>query len=315
MNITFFRGEVRNNYKFVNSKMFLIPVTLSIIAIAGIIFYNYSVAYRPLVLQLNGDVLKEIFAKLELKQVMNISSVCKEWYKLANDDLLIKKLIYQKNAINPVHLNKFFGSDTITSEEIENAFESLPVNIYEILKNSNPAFLKKMIMDTHTLVWIPKTIKGKPLTINTFRGLLKQKQLFPVSDGYQYIWHKIVNQMGEKPVTPGFVLMSRAVLPGSTNKTYAEQKILVCSMNRNDQILLEIPTLIETIICIHLNYLKTGEFNFNDKPLMYTRCNESIDDFQLIVGAFDSSGLYIGSCENIKRDYIGMGSLILCKKI
>jgi hypothetical protein len=140
------------------------------------------------------------------------------------------------------------------------------------------------------LVWIPETINGKPLTINSFRELLKLKPEFS-NDGYGYIWDEITKQEGGKSIESGWVLMATDVLPESRNKTYSDQKIMIERLNENDQTGWDVPMLGQAIVCIATEYLKSGKRLFGNDPLTYTRCQEKIGRFQLVVGGFAPSGL------------------------
>lgn len=273
------------------------PAIIPIMIVATLIFLNYkrqSVIRIALPL-LNQDVLKKIFMELDFRKMSSCALVCKEWNQAVNDPSLIKENIFQKFSFSPLHWNEFYGADTISSEEMETARCLLKTHIFEILKSTCPAFPKKRIMDTHMLVWIPEKIKGKIVTILSFGELQR----------YQYIWSKILEEVAPLPVESGWVLMTTNILPDSMNKFYDEQQSYIESFNRNGNVNWRVPKLAEAIICISAKYLKYE--NHNQYKDVYTRAEDCAGGFQLLVGDFNTSGLYIGS-GNLKCNFIGVNS-------
>lgn len=273
------------------------PAIIPIMIVATLIFLNYK--RQPVICialpLLNQDVLKKIFMELDFRKMSSCAFVCKEWNQAVNDPSLIKENIFQKFSFSPLHWNEFYGADTISDEEVETARYLLKPHIFEILKSTSPAFPKKRIMDTHMLVWIPEKIKGKIVTILSFGELQR----------YQYIWSKILEEMAELTIESGWVLMTTNILPDSTNKFYDEQQSYVESLNINNNVSWRVPKLAEAIVCISAKYLKRG--NDNRYKDIYTRAQERVGGFQLLVGDFNTSGLYIGS-GNSKCNFIGVNS-------
>ena len=55
----------------------------------------------------------------------------------------------------------------------------------------------------------------------------------------------------------------------------------------------EVPGILEAAVVMLLHHVRSGERLYSADPLTYTRCQESVDDFQLIVGGFSSGGLVV----------------------
>ena len=260
----------------------------------------------PLSLGLPNEIFKVIFSDVNFKELRNCSLVDKKWNQVTNDPMLVKKTIYEGFCFNPSHWNEFCGAGTVSHDEIAKAYASLPKDILEILKND---YNGKKVIDTHMLVWIPETIKGKPLTIDTFGALLKEKQEFSNSaTGYGYIPNSIIQQEGNKPIKCGWVLMTTDVIPGSRNKSFADQELLVESLNKNGQTGYRVPKMAEAIVCIAAEYLRSKKRLFSNDPSTYTRCQENVQGFQIIVGYFKEYGLDVDKNHDDDDD-IGVAAL------
>ena len=78
------------------------------------------------------------------------------------------------------------------------------------------------VRDTHLLTLIPKTVNGKPLTLNIFVNLLRNKYI-RIASGPGIRW-KFYDH-GDTPVKEShWVLMTKCVMPESVCKTFAKQK-------------------------------------------------------------------------------------------
>ena len=152
-------------------------------------------------------------------------------------------------------------------------------------------------MDTHILVWIPETIKGKPVTIDNFGELLIKLPYSPKA--YQYIDNGIVRQEGSNPIKSGWVLMTTDVISGSRNKSFADQELWVESLNKNGQTGYRVLKIAEAIVCIVAEYLRSKESTkrlFSNDPFTYTRCQENVEGYQVGVGGFARCGLLVRTC-------------------
>ncbi len=220
------------------------------------------------------DVLKLIFAELNFKKLVSISLVCREWNQLANDPLLQKEIAW-KLGFTPLHWNKFCGEGTVVDEEIEKAYQLLPNDIGEILKKPCPAFEGKRLLETHLLIWIPENICGEALSHSSFKKLLEQNPEFPkYCEGFVYEEDFIVQPSISRLVKSRFVLISNNILPNSQKKDYTFQKKIVKSFNINNESGWRVPKLIETLVCIFAEYLRSGTRLYLNRSTPFIRCQE-----------------------------------------
>lgn len=185
---------------------------------------------------------------------------------------------------------------------------SLPSNIQEILQGPCPFWPNKTVGETHTLVLIPKTVSiktssgswiTKPLTIKTLDEVMKSKG----RASYRGNWANIAAALGEKGIQKSsWVLMTKTILDGSPQKSYATQKQLVEEQGYR------IPQTLEVIACLLLEYNRSGRRLFSTQPMTYTRCEEKINECHLIVGGFNLAGLFIQFCA-ISHVHIGVAAI------
>ena len=82
--------------------------------------------------------------------------------------------------------------------------------------------------------------------------------------------------------------MTRDVLDGSRNKSYKDQCALVSRHQGYT-----VPGVLEAAVVVLLHHVRSGERLYSDNPYTYTRCQEKVQNHQLIVGGFSSGGLYV----------------------
>jgi len=174
----------------------------------------------------------------------------------------------------------------------------LPPNIHEILQSPCPFFPGKKVIDTHLLTLIPKTVKGKPLTLNSLGGLMKHPQQGQATQ-YSYYWEEIKREHGNTASTFSYwVMLTKDVIPESRSKSYDAQVQLLKTYCQKAQVAYEVPSLLETATSLFLEYLRTGSRLYSDSPWTYTRCQESVfsyPSYPLIVGGFAAGGLGVSS--------------------
>lgn len=266
---------------------------------------------RSFPLPYHNDIWKKIFSNLNFRELKNLASVSIECCRLVNEPSFSKDAIYCDFSFNPSHWNQFFGLESVSNDENKKAIDSLPKNINEILMSPCPAFAGKRVMDTHMLVWIPESVRGKPLTINSFGLLLKQYPEFSKSEtGYQFICDQIVQKIGDNAIQPGWVLMTTDVVPGSRENSFDEQKELVANLNKDGQTDYRVPNAGEAIVSISTKNLISGTKKciFSLDPLAYTRCQENIQGVQLVLGGC-SPALSVGNDNRCVHTWIGVAGL------
>jgi hypothetical protein len=163
---------------------------------------------------------------------------------------------------------------------------ALPNNIVEILCSDDPFNVGKKVAETHMLVLVPTTAKGEKLTLRSLTVRVKAPLAGHKSD-YRYYSDTVDREHGAKSLQcPQWVLMTRDVIPGSSSKSYADQKGMMAGKPHY-----EVPDLLPASVVILTHYVRTGERLFSDNPNTYTRCKEVAGEFQTIVGGFAPAGL------------------------
>ena len=195
------------------------------------------------------------------------------------------------------------GLIQITYDYLEDSgyIPPLPKNITEILQAPCPFYPDKKVEETHLLVLIPKTVNGKPFTLNLLQELIqnpkeKNRTCFMCLPKY------IKKDFGDAQVEKSYwMLMTKEVIPESLNKTYEEQKELV--QNQDGY---EIPGTLEATIGIFMHYFKTGERLYEIDPQRSTRCKETLcsigSRFPLRVGDFAPAELSLSGFAKLSVD-------------
>ena len=164
----------------------------------------------------------------------------------------------------------------------------------------------------HMLVYIPTKVNGLPLTLTSLGELVKKH--FPRSTtGYDYIAPAVFAELGNQAVEKScWAFMTNDVLPDSRNKSYAEQQALVVDFSRRAKATYEIPKALEAAVCIFSQYVSSKPEArvrlFSDSPWTFTRCKESVQRYQVVVGGFAPAGLNVRS-DCYGNDTIGVAGL------
>jgi hypothetical protein len=194
--------------------------------------------------------------------------------------------------------NKYYGE---VGEE-----PALPDNIEAILDASCSFWPDQKVKDTHLLVLVPAKVNGQPFSLDRLRDLIQR----PNDSGHktQYRWYAsgVEERFGAtSPAASYWLLMTRDVLPGSRDKTYANQKKLIADHARDTSLPYELPKALEAATAILTYHVRdrVGARLYSDKPWTWTRCQELIlyesEECPVVVGGFASSGLDVGySCDN-----------------
>lgn len=197
------------------------------------------------------DLVKEIFSHLSFKDLLNCANINKnEWQVIANDPLLLKKVIGRNEAFGPEDWGIHFGDKVISASETEEAWEKLPLDITKIFKSKCPIFPEKKIGQSNVLVWIPAG-----MTVNNYGELLRQK--FPqLQNGYRTISNEFVDEFGDIPTNQSeWVLMSRRTVPNSPDQKNHDVSNLLINLNQEGAAY-TIPTALEAIICLSTTLFK-----------------------------------------------------------
>ena len=181
----------------------------------------------------------------------------------------------------------------------------LPIDIEIILQSLCPAFPEErtaegtpvLVKDTHMLVYVPKMVGDKPLTLNSLGKIAKF--FFPASDsGYRTINGDVVAELGDRSIDRAcWMLMTKSVLSGSRNKSFSAQQTMIADLDKKIRDPYEVPKTLEAAVCIFSQYISSSEASktrlFGDSPLTYTSCQEEIRSCHVVVGGFAPAGLNV----------------------
>jgi hypothetical protein len=249
------------------------------------------------------EIVDHIFSYLNLRELGISRSINKRWNTLANTPLLWKAAIYREIAFSSKNWAQW-NEEIVKGVDFSKEHFSLPENIVEELRRSYKAFPGKSIKETHVLVRMPKGLTIKKL------GELAKKYFPSNAEGYIYIWSAIVDELGDKPADePVWMLMTKNVLSGSRCKSYIKQKNIVAEFAKTARVPYEVPTILEAATCILAEYSRSGKRLFSDRPWIYTRCQDNVQGYQMIVGGFAPAGLRVHISPYYDRNHIGVAAL------
>ena len=164
--------------------------------------------------------------------------------------------------------------------------------IETILEAPCPFWEGKQVKDTHLLVLIPSHVAGNPLTLEYLGELIQSPQ-----GGHRtkYDWgsdHLAQTDTDTRSQSPGssyWVLITKAVLPGSCKKSYQEQCALVEGCKIRTGLAYKVPTALEATVVMALHHVSSGT-----ALGPYTRCwdeNHNDTDYHLAVGSDPFGGV------------------------
>ena len=180
---------------------------------------------------------------------------------------------------------------------------SPPSGIDQILNSPCPFWRGKQVKDTHLLALIPSRVAGKPLTLDYLGELIKSPKGGGHKTQYRDYWDEVREAIGsQSPGKSYWVLMTRDVLDGSRNKSYKDQCALVSRHQGYT-----VPGVLEAAVVVLLHHVRSGERLYSDNPYTCTRCQEKVQEYQLVVGGFSSGGLSI--CGRYVSSSVGVAGL------
>lgn len=158
----------------------------------------------------------------------------------------------------------------------------LPPDIEAILLSQCPfSREKKLVRQTHILVYIPDKVNDELLTLNRMEELMKNPMAGNSSE-YSLFIDPIRKIYGDVNLKAHWAMMTTDVIPESTGIPYDKQQTLI----RRRCVEWKVPSLCDAIVCIFARYCKSREFLSN-----FTRCSEKGDYlYQVEVGAKVISG-------------------------
>ncbi|MBS0646237.1 MAG: hypothetical protein JSR97_06565 [Verrucomicrobia bacterium] len=218
-------------------------------------------------------------------------------------------LMLDKSRFGQEHWETYFG-------KVEDE-PPLPSNLEEILNSPCPFFGEKgkKVRDTHILVLIPATVSGHPLTLNYLNDLLQHPRQGNAAQFHDSYENSMIKEYhGNQAIKQShWVLLTRDVLPRSKHMSYKDQKKLLGTPSLKEY---SIPAAIEVAICSLMEFVSSGRHLYGSNPKTYTRCSESMKDWELgdmpvqaTVGNFSSNSLNVGSCGLLGNSSTGIAAL------
>jgi len=184
----------------------------------------------------------------------------------------------------------------------------LPSDIHQILNSPCPFWQGKKVEETHLLVLIPKKVNGQLLTLaNLAQGIQKPKQ----GNATKFnSWSPGGNE-NLSIANSYWVLMTRDVLEGTRNKSYADQTQIVSGFRQKTGIDYQPPKLLEAAVCILMEHASKGTRLYSDSPWTFTRCQEKYEnhDWQMVIGGFAVAGLVVSNGRYDGDAHRGLASL------
>jgi F-box-like len=253
-------------------------------------------------------VVGHIFSYLNLHELSVIRQVSKQWEEFANEPILWQSAVYREIAFSSKNWAEW-DADLVKDVDLKQEMLSLPKNIAEELRCS--AFPGKSIRETHVLVRMPKKLTIKKL------GELTKKYFPSKVNGYNYIWPKIVDELGDKCISESkWLLMTKDILEGSRNKSYIQQKDMINKLTKTTGILYQIPTILEAATCILAEYSLSKNRLLSNSPPTYTCCEDEVRGYPTVVGGFAPAGLDVDSHCHYDDNAIGVAVLrVLMQKM
>jgi hypothetical protein len=189
----------------------------------------------------------------------------------------------------------------------------LPSDMAAILDSACPFWSGKKVKETHLLVLIPATVDRKPFTLNLLEELIQCPKNGGHKTQYSCYDSDVQQQFGaSSPAASYWLLMTRDVLPGSRDRTYAAQKELVAAYARCTGLPYKLPKALEAATAILTHHVRDGERLYGDSPWTYTRCRELIRSpfgaDPAVVGGFEPSGLTVYDDDDFDDCLSGSGA-------
>lgn len=232
-------------------------------------------------------IINEFLTFLKLSEIATCCLVSKKWNRLSSADTVWRRAVLQEIAFGKKKWETFVG---------DVGYEPpLPKDIVKILKSPCPIWGKvgKKVYQTHSLMLIPETVDGKPLTLKYLGELVKAKNNGNTTQ-YYYFDEDALQRHGSTPSGKSYwVLITNDVLPNTKKLSFPNQQALIAQLKDDVNVEYRIPKALEAAVLNFMIYVNTGKRPFGKKPSTATRCQEKIDHKPLTVGGLDQKGLSI----------------------
>lgn len=255
------------------------------------------------------ELFFQIFLQLNFATIITISSISQKWKQLARAPILLQSVIYREIAFTNEQWARCFGGNVVKDEDRKEEFSSLPWHEFiEDCKKFKSIFPEKNALNNLMLVRLPKTFNGG-LTLKSLRKLAKKYFLGKDLEN-SFNWRAIFDRPGENPIDKSrWIAMTKGLLPGSKNKTFAEQQDIIGKLALIALMGYEIPDTLEAAACLLAQYFDSNTPLIGDASWTYTRCKDEIQDSHPIVGDITLAGFYLETIDNSSHPLIGVAAL------
>lgn len=243
---------------------------------------------------LPDDPIVEIFSYLGLVDLCRASNTCRSWKQVEEKSQLLNRYVYNTIAFGKTQWIKYYGKGVVENDQED--LKALPKDIFKILLTQLPDS-RERVLDSQILVWIPKQINGKYLTIKTFLEIVSPNCF------KSYVYLNYPNDNENSVEKSHWVLMSKDVLASSKGKSFEKLKVLVKEFSEKTKIAYEMPNLLDVIVCIFAEYVRSDNqtrlfsgshsTGFFSRSGAFTICQERSGEYQSTVGDSYSHGLSI----------------------
>lgn len=174
------------------------------------------------------------------------------------------------------------------------AVRPLPKELLEALNEPCPISKdgSKMI-DTHVILWMPPTLNGEPITVDTLEKMATADAFGKNEIGYEYCYDLILTDaVINQPLERGYWL-AQYKKPVAGGRSFADQQKFITDNCPG----YEVPKIREVIAASVMQYGCSGgkkeRILAREDRVRYSRCEEPINGYRVIVGALASSGLHV----------------------
>ncbi len=168
----------------------------------------------------------------------------------------------------------------------------LPKELLEALNKPCPIAKDgtKMI-DTHVILWMPPTLNGEPMTVNSLEKMATADAFGENKIGYEYCYDSIRGDNAiNQPLERGFWL-ALYKKPVEGGRSFTDQQKFITDNCPG----YEVPKVREVIAASVMQYGCSGDKKerilASESDVCYSRCEERIRGYQIVVGALVSAGL------------------------
>ena len=183
----------------------------------------------------------------------------------------------------------------------------LPKELLEALNQPCPIAKDgtKMI-DTHVILWMPPTLNGEPITVNTLEKMATADAFGDNKMPYEYCYVLIPGDAAINQPLEGGYWLALYKKPVAAGESFVNQKEYIT----NNCPGYEMPKVREVIAASAMQYGCSGDKQerilAREIDVSYSRCEEQIESFRVIVGRLASLGLFVELCDCAGYSRVGV---------